>query len=230
MKLTTREIARMIDLSLVRTEHTEDDVRKLAAAAKKHQCICALVLPCHVPLLRRLLAGQKQVHLASVVGFPSGAVSSTIKAAEAAELAGIGCDELDMVINVAMLRSGRHRYVQDDIRGVVQAAAPARVKVILECHYLTDDEIRRACELSMKAGAAFVKTGTGWAPTGATVENVALIKSCVGQAIGIKAAGGIRSLDTLIEMYRRGARRFGLGLESGLKILQQAKNGHAQDR
>jgi deoxyribose-phosphate aldolase len=103
--------------------------------------------------------------------------------------------------------------------------------VILECHYLSDDEIRRGCELCVEAGAAFVKTSTGWAPTGATPENVALIKSCVGDAIGVKAAGGIRELDTLMEMYRLGARRFGLGLRSAVQILEQcaARSGETLD-
>ena len=95
------------------------------------------------------------------------------------------------------------------------------VKVILECHYLSDDEIRRACELCIEAGAAFVKTSTGWAPTGATLENIALIKSCVGDAIVIKASGGIRGFETLKGMYRRGARRFGIGLRTAAPIFEQ---------
>ena len=133
----------------------------------------------------------------------------------------MGCDELDMVINVGLLRSGQYQRVLDDIRGVVEVAGTAPVKVILECHYLSDEQIRRGCELCIEAGAAFVKTSTGWAPTGATLENVALIKSCVGDAIGIKAAGGIRGLETLIEMYRRGARRFGIGLSTATRIFEE---------
>jgi len=132
----------------------------------------------------------------------------------------MGCDELDMVINLGLLRSGQYQRVLDDIRGVVEVANGVPVKVILECHYLTDAEIRKGCELCIQAGAAFVKTGTGWAPTGATLENVALIKACVGDAIGIKASGGIRGLETLTEMYRRGARRFGIGLRSAPRIFE----------
>jgi deoxyribose-phosphate aldolase len=104
---------------------------------------------------------------------------------------------------------------------VVGVAGDAPVKVILECHYLSDDQIRAGCELCIQAGASFVKTSTGWAPTGATLENLALIKSCVGDAIAIKAAGGIRSLDMVMEMYRLGARRFGIGLSSAIRIFEE---------
>jgi deoxyribose-phosphate aldolase len=103
----------------------------------------------------------------------------------------------------------------------VDVAGQTPVKVILECHYLSDDQIRAGCELCIQAGAAFVKTSTGWAPTGATLENVALIKACVGDRIAIKAAGGIRSLKTVTDMYRLGARRFGIGLSSAINIFEE---------
>jgi deoxyribose-phosphate aldolase len=148
-----------------------------------------------------------------------------MKVAEAQELLRLGCDELDMVINIGLLRSGHLQRVLDDIRGVVQAAGETPVKVILECHYLSNDEIRQGCELCIRAGAAYVKTGTGWAPTGATLENVATIKSYVGDAIGIKAAGGIRTLGTLSEMARLGAQRFGIGFRSAQSIFEQCASG-----
>jgi deoxyribose-phosphate aldolase len=133
----------------------------------------------------------------------------------------MGCGELDMVINIGLLRSGQYQRVLDDMRGVVEVAGRAPVKVILECHYLSEAEIRKGCELCLQAGAAFVKTSTGWAPSGATPENVALIKSCVGDAMAIKAAGGIRSLEMLMELYRLGARRFGIGVNSALQIFEE---------
>jgi deoxyribose-phosphate aldolase len=119
-----------------------------------------------------------------------------------------------------MLRSGRDPYVEDDIRGVVEAAQGTPVKVILEAHHLTDDEIIRGSRLAVRAGAAFVKTGTGWAPTGATLHNVALIKSAVGEAAQIKAAGGVRDLQTVVEMIRLGVTRFGVSSISGAAILE----------
>ncbi|MGQ9501735.1 MAG: deoxyribose-phosphate aldolase [Anaerolineae bacterium] len=220
MELTIREIARMTDLSAVRADTDEAEVKALAVAAKRYRCLCATTLPAFTPLLKDMLADTPDIRVSGNVSFPSGAATSAMKVAEAKELLQIGCDELDMVINLGLLRSGQYQRVLDDIRGVVEVANGVPVKVILECYYLTDDEIRRGCELCIQAGAAFVKTGTGWAPTGATLENIALIKACVGDAIGIKASGGIRGLETLTEMYRRGARRFGIGLRSAPRIFE----------
>jgi deoxyribose-phosphate aldolase len=128
----------------------------------------------------------------------------------------MGCNEIDMVINIAWLISGRDDYVLQDILGVVDIAKEivpgTLVKVILECYHLSADQIHRGCDLCIEAGADFVKTGTGWAPSGATLENIALIKAHVGSAIAIKAAGGIRNKETLLEMHRLGAIRFGIGL------------------
>ena len=220
MRLTIEEIAGMTDLSAVRADTDEAEVRALADAAKRYRCFCATTLPAFTPLLKEMLADAPDIRVSGNVSFPSGAATSAMKVAEAKELLQMGCDELDMVINLGLLRSGQYQRALDDIRGVVEVANGAPVKVILECHYLTDDEIRRGCELCIQAGAAFVKTGTGWAPTGATLENIALIKACVGDSIGIKASGGIRGLETLTEMYRRGARRFGIGLRSAPRIFE----------
>jgi deoxyribose-phosphate aldolase len=127
-----------------------------------------------------------------------------------------------MVINISELIAGRTDKVLDDIRAVVDACNGIPLKVILECHYLTEAQILKGCDLCIEAGANWVKTGTGWAKTGATIENISLIKAHVGDAIGVKAAGGVRDLETLLGMYLRGARRFGVGLKSGIKILEQA--------
>jgi deoxyribose-phosphate aldolase len=219
MQLTFQDLVSMVDLTAVRAEDDEAGVRALAKAAKEHRPICVCALPGHTSLLRDLLADEPDIHIVGAVGFPSGGNTTATKIAEARELLRMGCSELDMVINIGLLRSGRHQRVLDDIRGVVDVAGDAPVKVILECHYLSDDQIRVGCELCIKARAAFVKTSTGWAPTGATLENVAWIKSCVGDAIAIKAAGGVRSLDMVMEMYRLGARRFGIGLNSAIQIF-----------
>jgi deoxyribose-phosphate aldolase len=221
MKLTVENLARMLDLSAVRAEADADEVKRLAQAAKKYRCVCAFALPAFVPELRAMLADAPDVGVGGVVGFPSGGHSTAIKVAEAKELRGAGAGELDMVINVGMLRSGRDKVVQDDIHAVVDAAQGATVKVILEAHHLSDEEIIRACDIAVEAGAAFVKTGTGWAPTGATLHNVRLIKQALGDAAQIKAAGGVRDLSTVVKMIRLGATRFGVGLEAGVKILQE---------
>ena len=226
MQPTIQNLANMIDLTAVRAEDDEAVVRALADAAKKYRPICVCTLPGHTPLLRHLLADEPDIHIVGAVGFPSGGNTTATKVAETQELLHMGCSELDMVINIGLLRSGRYQRVLDDIRGVVDVAGAAPVKVILECHYLSPDQIRVGCELCIQAGASFVKTSTGWAPTGATLENVALIKSCVGDAIAVKAAGGIRDLDTVMEMYRLGARRFGVGLSSAISIFEEcARDG-----
>jgi len=221
MKITAQELARMIDLSAVRAEVDATEVHQLAVTAKKYQCICAFVLPSYLPELAALLADAPEVGVGAVVGFPSGSHSTNMKAAEAREQRLLGATELDMVINVGMLRSGRDRYVEDDIRAVVEAAEGTPVKVILEAHYLTDEEIVRGCRLAVRAGAAFVKTGTGWAPSGSTLHNVALMKSAVGNSAQVKAAGGVRDLATVAAMIGLGVSRFGLGLRSGVAILEQ---------
>jgi deoxyribose-phosphate aldolase len=224
MDFTPDQVAGMIDLSAVRPDTTAADVRALVEAAKAYRCLCVTTFPSYTPLVVELCADVPALLVSGNVAFPSGGSTSAIKIAEARELLQMGCHELDMAINIGLLRSGQYERVVRDIRGVVDVAGEVPVKVILECHYLSDDEIRRVCELCIKAGATFVKTGTGWAPTGATLENVALIKSCVGEAIGIKAAGGIRDLETLEQMYDRGARRFGIGFRSAQPILEQCRD------
>lgn len=221
MRLTAERLARMMDLSAVRAEVDAAEVRQLAETARKHRCVCAFVLPCFLPELKELLASSPEVGVGGVVGFPSGSHSTATKAAEARQQAAQGATELDMVINVGMLRSGRAGYVEDDIHAVVEAAGGLPVKVILEAHHLTDEQIVEGSRLAVRAGAAFVKTGTGWAPTGATHHNVGLIKSAVGTAAGVKAAGGVRDLPTVLEMVRLGATRFGVGLATGVKLLEE---------
>lgn len=219
MKLNARQLARMMDLSAVRTDVHIDELRQLAEVCKQSGCICAFVMPCYMAEMKALLADAPDTTLGGVVGFPSGAQSTAAKVAEAREHRAWGAGELDMVINVGMLRSGRDECVADDVRAVVEAAQGIPVKVILEAHYLTDDEIVRGCRLAVRAGAAFVKTGTGWAPTGATLHNVALIKATVGDAAQVKAAGGVRELQTVVEMIELGVTRFGVSTNAGRAIL-----------
>ena len=223
MELNIVDLAQMMDLSVVQAQHTEEEVRQVAELAIRYQCKAVFTLPCQTRLLSQLL-GDEKVVIGGVVGFPSGGATINTKTCEAKELIDLGCRELDMVINIGKLLSGSHEYVREDIQSIVEVAGSIPVKVVLECHYLTGEDIRAGCELSMQAGATFVKTATGWAPTGATLENVSHIHSCTKDQIAIKAAGDVRGLETLLEMYRRGARRFGVGYDSGKKILEQAEN------
>lgn len=221
MILTVNGLARMMDVSCVRTDVTIDEVHRLADLVKRYNCACAFVLPCYVPELKSRLADSPDVGIGTVVGFPAGANGTNIKAAEARELCAQGADELDMVMNVGMLLSGREDYVENDMRAVVDAAAGLPVKVILETHYLTDDHIVTACNLAVRAGVSYVKTATGWPATGATLHNVALMKKTVGGAAKVKASGGVRDLDTVRGMVRIGVSRFGVGMQSAEALLTE---------
>ena len=212
MKLTCNDIARMMDLSAVRASDGEQRVRALAAAAKERNCIIATTLSSQVELIVDLLSDAPGTGAGGNIGFPSGGTTRQAKVAEAKEMVALGCVENDMVIDIGKFLSGRNQYVLDEIKAVVEASAPLPVKVIIECPYLSDDQILTAAELCVRGGASFVKTGTGWAPGGATPAYVTLIKSVVGDEVQIKASGGIRGLDMLVELYRCGARRFGIGL------------------
>ncbi len=221
MRLNWNQIARMIDLSAVRAQDDEQTVNELVKCARKYKVCLVTTLPTYTPLAKSLLRGAPDIGVAGNVGFPDGGHTTTIKVAETRELVIMGVTELDVVINLGHMMSGRYRLVLDDLRAVVEAADGLPLKAIIECHYLSEKQIRKACDICIKAGAAFIKTGTGWAPTGATLENVSLIKSHVGDRIAIKAAGGVRGLDTIVEMYRRGATRFGISLFHAAHILHQ---------
>lgn len=219
MDLPLSDIAQMIDASAVRPDSSDERVIEAVDCARKYGCYLITVLPSQNRLLKELLQGQPTPKAGGNVGFPSGGQTTSIKVLETKELVRLGVDEIDMVINVGALISQHLPLVGDDIRAVVEAAEGKPVKVILECHYLTEDQIRTGCDLVIQAGAAFVKTGTGWAPTGATLENVALIKRHVGSAILIKASGGVRGVETIQAMYSLGASRFGISARSIEKIF-----------
>jgi deoxyribose-phosphate aldolase len=193
----------------------------MVTRAKERRFIAVHVLPCWVPFAKSLLEGEDDILVGAPVGFPGGAHTTRTKVVEAEQLVADGVQEMDMMLNVGMLRSGRHDYVLKDVSAVVEAAGAVPVKVILEVHYLSPDEIRKACELAIKAKAAFVKTSTGWAPSGATLEKVQLITSFVGDAIKVKAAGSIRDLDTVKRMLMMGVSRFGINLDASIAILDE---------
>jgi deoxyribose-phosphate aldolase len=172
-----------------------------------------------------LIAGIPDGHyrpaLGGAVGFPGGGETTNMKTAQARELIGYGCNEIDMVINVGFIKSGLYEKARDDIRAVKQAIETIPLKVILECHYLSEDEICRASELAVEAGADWVKTSTGWAPTGATLENISLIKKTIGNSAKVKAAGGVKDLSTLLRMADLGAERFGIGSRTVVAIFEE---------
>jgi len=222
MSLRPDDIAAMIDLSCVRTTSSREDIDEMVEAARRFRFGHVSVLQCFIPYTRQLLQGSPGVALVGNVSFPSGSDSTTIKVAQAREMLASGCDEIDMVMNLGRLRSGEAEEVEADVRAVIEAVRPTPVKVIIEMMVLTPDEVALACNIAVRAGASFVKTGTGWAERGTTLEDVRLVKSIVGDSIKIKASGGIRRLDTLMAMHEAGARRFGVNLKSGIQIVEEA--------
>jgi deoxyribose-phosphate aldolase len=217
-ELSAADLARMIDISAVQAFHTLDDVTELARVALQRKFVAAHVLPNFVTHLRQQLAGSETM-TGAPVGFPSGGSSTSVKLVEARELVESGAQEMDLMISLGRLRSGDYSYVLNEIRAVVDAAAPVPVKVILELHYLSDDQIKRGCELCIRAGADFVKTATGWAPSGATLQRVELITRFVHNSIKVKASGGIRDFETVEQMWRMGVQRFGINTAAAISIL-----------
>jgi deoxyribose-phosphate aldolase len=207
--VTYEQVAQMIDHSLLRPELTLDEVLEGCATAAKYQVASATLRPSDIVIGVEALAGTG-VPVSTVVGFPHGANTTATKVYEARQCIADGAVELDMVLNIARLRSGDIAYVTDDIAAVVEAAGrDAIVKVIFENAYLNDDQKVAACKASETAGAAFVKTSTGFAETGATTDDLILMRATVSADVKVKAAGGIRTLDGLLEVMSIGVERIG---------------------
>jgi deoxyribose-phosphate aldolase len=202
------DLAPYIDHTLLKPEARAEDVVKVAQEARQHGFATVCVNSAHVATAARILEGSSTVPIA-VVGFPLGAALPSAKAFEAREAIRAGAKEIDMVINLGALKAHDYQAVLQDIAAVVEASAPLPVKVILETAQLTEEEKVLACALSKAAGAAFVKTSTGFGPGGATAEDVALMRRVVGEEVGVKASGGIRSSDDAMKMLRAGANRLG---------------------
>ncbi|WP_340402132.1 deoxyribose-phosphate aldolase [Paenibacillus sp. FSL H8-0079] len=208
----------MIDHTLLRADATQSEMAKLTEEAKQYQFASVCVNPGWVAYAAEQLQGTG-VDICTVTGFPLGASTSETKAFETKDAIAKGATEVDMVINISALKDGKDDYVEQDIRAVVEAAAGnALVKVIIETCLLTDDEKVRACQAAVRAGADFVKTSTGFSTGGATPEDIALMRRTVGPDVGVKASGGVRSLEDMQKMIEAGATR--IGASSGVKIMQ----------
>lgn len=201
-------IASFIDHTVLKPETTKEQIAKLCAEAREHQFASVCINPAFVALAHSLLK-DTDVKVCTVVGFPLGANTTALKAAETKHAILEGACEIDMVINIGALKAGDAGQVQSDIRAVVEAAEGKLVKVIIEACLLTREEKILACQLSEAAGAQFVKTSTGFSTGGATAEDVALMKEVVGDRLGVKASGGIRDLATALKMIEAGATRIG---------------------
>ena len=214
------KLNKYIDHTLLKADATKEQITKLCNEAKEHNFASVCVNTCYVPLCKELLK-DSDVKVCCVVGFPLGAMDTASKAFEAKTAVSNGAGEVDMVINIGALKDKDYDYVTKDIEAVVNASKPSIVKVIIETCLLTDEEKVEACKCAMKANAEFVKTSTGFSTSGATVEDVTLMRKTVGTVCKVKAAGGIRSYEDAIKMIDAGADR--LGCSAGIKIVEGAK-------
>ncbi|MBS3942662.1 MAG: deoxyribose-phosphate aldolase [Dethiobacter sp.] len=212
----TEKLASYIDHTILKPEATREEILKLCAEAVKYEFAAVCINPCYVKTAAKALAGTA-VKVCTVIGFPLGATTAAVKAYEAAEAVATGAGELDMVLNIGALKSRDEGAVLKDIAAVVKAARDGVVKVILEAPLLTEEEKIIACRLAKKAGAHYVKSSTGFGPGGATAGDIRLMRETVGPAMGVKAAGGVRTKQAALEMIAAGATR--IGTSNGVSII-----------
>lgn len=216
-KISKEEIARFIDHTLLKPESQAEQIIKLCNEAKEFGFFSVCVNSSYVSLCKKHLE-KSNVKIASVVGFPLGAMDTESKAFETSQAIKNGASEIDMVLHIGNLKDKNYDYVRNDIKKVVEAAKGNVVKVIFETSLLNEEEKKMACQLSLEAGALFVKTSTGFSTGGATIEDVTLMKKMVGDKAQVKASGGVRDLETALAMIKAGATR--LGTSSGVLILK----------
>jgi len=208
LMITKRQIAKMIDSTLLKPDATSDDIKKLCRDAKKYNFASVCVNPCFVSLASDLLISV-DVKVCCAIGFPLGAATPETKVFEARDAVRNGADEIDMVLNISALKAKKYETVKKEIKDIVDVVGKVAVKVIIETCYLDDEEKIKACLIAKEAGAHFVKTSTGFGSKGATAEDVALMRKTVGPNMGVKASGGIRTIDDAVRMINAGANRIG---------------------
>lgn len=214
------ELNKYIDHTVLKATTTVEDIKKLCGEAKEYDFFSVCVNGSYVPLAKQELEGSS-VKIAAVIGFPLGAMTQEAKVFEAKECIANGASEIDMVINVGLMKSGEYEKVGAEIKAIKDAIGENVLKVIIETCYLTDAEKRKACELSLAAKADFVKTSTGFGTGGATVEDVTLMKEVVGDKAQIKASGGVRDFETAKRYIDMGVTR--LGTSSGVQLMTTGK-------
>ncbi len=212
------KLSKYIDHTLLKADALEKDIIKLCEEAKEYDFKSVCINPSYIPLAKKELA-DSDVLVCTVVGFPLGQMSTQAKVFETKDALEKGADEIDMVLNIAKLKDGDLNYVTKEIKALKDVLKDHVLKVIIEACLLSDDEKKAACECILKAGADFVKTSTGFSTGGATFEDVALLKSCVGDKCQVKAAGGVRSHEDFLKMIELGADR--IGTSSGVKLLKE---------
>ncbi|BAQ24177.1 deoxyribose-phosphate aldolase [Streptococcus troglodytae] len=219
------EINQYIDHTLLKPESRQDQIDKLIREAKTYNFASVCINPTWVSYAAKALEGT-DIKVCTVIGFPLGATTSAVKAFETKDAISHGADEVDMVINIGQAKSGHFAFVEEDIRAVVEASGDKLVKVIIETCLLTDEEKFKACQAAVAAGADFVKTSTGFSIAGAKLEDVRLMRQTVGPDVGVKAAGGTRSLEDAQAFIEAGATR--IGTSAGVTIMEgkQTNSGY----
>lgn len=218
--MINQQLTRTIDVSCVQAFHTRKEIDLMIDAAMKYRFCCVFTLPAFTSYVARKLQYESDIYTGGVVSFPGGGDTIFQKGRQAHELYEMGCDEIDMVMNITAFKGGEYSYVMEDIMTVIENAGKKPVKVIIEAPYLTEPEIRKAVDLCITCGASYVKTSTGWHPEKTKLEHIQIMASQAKGRIKLKAAGGIRTLETMHAMKREGCDRFGLGLGSALQIIE----------
>ena len=219
MKFTAHDLRGMIDFTLLHNNDSVDSVMEFARKAREGRYAAAFIMPCYTEILAKELAGSG-VHSGAPIAFPTGAEPTQIKVEMTRYHLSVGVDEIDFVINIGWVKSGRFDELLEETCQIVAAAQGHTVKAILEVTCLTDEEIARVARLVVEGGVDYVKTGTGWMPNPTTLHHVEVIHNAIGSTAKIKAAGGIRDVETVIAMRKLGVERFGIGWNSALTILE----------
>ncbi len=222
--MNAKEVAKLIDISAVRTHSSMADIEENVGYAQQYRFINVHVLPCFVGTLAKMLADVEGVYVGAPVGFPSGAHKTETKLLEARGMIADGVEEMDIMMNVGKFKNGEYGYVLDEVQQIIalakNAGRPIKTKMLIEINCLTDAEMVKAAELAVQSGADFVKTGTGWVPGDANIERIRNIKDVVRDDIEIKAAGGIRTRDEFLKLLDIGVTRFGINTASAIDITK----------
>lgn len=221
------EVAKLIDISSVKTISSQCDVDEIIDAAREHNFICVFPNPCFISYTIAKLSDRPDILVGGVCGFPSGSELTSTKVEQAKEHKSMGCHEIDMVMNIGMLKSGNIEYVVADIEAVYQAVEPLPLKVIIETPLLSDEEIKLAASIVSDSPALFVKTGTGWSGE-TTIKHVELINEVIDHDTKVKVAGGVRDLKSLMNFKQMGVSRFGIGCQSALNIIEEEVGCHSE--
>jgi len=219
--LTSFDAARIIDISAVRTHNTIFDIENIVKIARKYRFINVHVLPCWVKMLSNMLLDDEDIYVGAPVGFPSGAHKPEIKILEAKQLIEDGVQEMDIMMNIGMLKNKAYDYIRDEIRSIMSLAPKhILIKVIIEINCLNDEEMLKAADIVIQCGADFIKTGTGWVPGDANISRIKMLKKSTHGTIKMKAAGGIRMRDEFDALLDLGVERFGINTQSALSIVE----------